>query len=458
MPGTRMPVAVDDTKDRQNLIAYLMSLTGATQAAKTQTSATTYDWRDDAPGVRHKVTEADLPPPFATSSAGNFPMVLDARDAAPQVPAGFTVERFATGLDNPRQLRLAPNGDLYVVEPGPGKVLVFRNHNGQLSPKPEEVMSGLSRPFGIAFYPAENPKYIYIAGSVVRFDYARPGKPETIVADLSSTGGHNTRDIVVSPDGGYIYVSVGSASNLADDIGRAPDGFVASHALGEAWGSEAGRAMVLRFTPDGKDRTVVATGLRNCVGLGVHPDTGDLYCTVNERDGTGDNLVPDYFTRVKPGQFFGWPWYYLGDHEDPRRAGERPDLTGKATAPDLWFVSHSAPLGFTFYRAPAGAAKPFPADFTGNAFVALHGSWNRNNRTGSKVVRVHFEGGKPAGEYADFMTGFVRGDHSVSGRPVAVAVGPDGALYVSDDGGNCIWRIAPYNLLNPYTGLQSRRC
>lgn len=445
MPGTRMPVAIADAGDRKNVVAYLMSLSGAKATAQSTTSgADTFDWRQDAPGVRHEVTVADLPKPFATNSAGNNPSVVAADTGVmPKVPAGFTVSLFADHLDGPRLVRTAPNGDLYVVLSGAGRILVYRNQGGQLATTAQTFATGLNRPFGIDFYPAKDSKYLYVAnvGSVVRIPIAG-GPAETVVDDLSSTGGHNTRNLVFSPDGQYMYISIGSASNVAEGMGKAPAGFVAGRALGESWGGEDGRALVLRFTPDGKNRQVYATGLRNCVGLGFRPGSEDLYCSVNERDGLGDNLVPDYFTRVGQGQFFGWPWYYLGDHADPRQAGVRNDLEDRITVPDIWFVSHSAPLGFTFYVPPAGAAKPFPADYTGNAFIALHGSWNRSVRTGSKVVRVRFEDGKPVGGYEDFMTGFVIDDKRVSGRPVAIAVGPDGALYVSDDAGDKIWRIS----------------
>jgi glucose/arabinose dehydrogenase len=444
MPGTQMPVNVPDATDRRNLIAYLTSLTGKTavpKAAEPVSGNDNLDWRKDAPGVLHRVTVADLPKPFATDSAGNSARyVAPSADFLPKAPAGFNVSLFSKALDGPRNMRTAPNGDLYVVESGKGRISVFRNQGGGLSATRETFADGLNEPFGIAF----RGNYVYVAnvGSVVRIP-AAGGKAETVVANLSTTGGHSTRDIAFSGDGAYMYVSVGSASNVAEGIGKPPAGFVAGHALGESWGSEAGRALVLRFKADGGDRHVFATGIRNCVGLAFKPGTNDLYCTTNERDMLGDNLVPDYFTRIADGQFFGWPWYYLGDHEDPRQAGIRPDLKGKVSLPDTLFVSHSAPLGFTFYQAPAGAASAFPAQYDGLAFIALHGSWNRAARTGSKVVIAHMRDGRPTGEYEDFLTGFILDDKRVSGRPVGVAVGPEGALYVSDDAGNRIWRVAP---------------
>ncbi|MFT4075800.1 MAG: PQQ-dependent sugar dehydrogenase [Asticcacaulis sp.] len=445
MPGSKMPVNVPDPTERRNLIAYLTSLKGKTTIKPSMkgdnASADSLDWRKDAPGVVHKVTVAGLPKPFATQSAGNgAQFVRPAADFLPKVPAGFVVSSFSQGVDGPRNLRTAPNGDLYVVESSRGRISVFRNHGGKLDTQRQTFAEGLDQPFGIAFLNG----YAYVAnvGSVVRIPLAG-GAKETVVARLSTTGGHSTRDIVFSRDGQYMYVSVGSASNVAEGIGRPPQGFVAGHALGESWGSEAGRALVLRFRIDGSERHIVATGIRNCVGLVMRPGSDDLYCTTNERDALGDNLVPDYFTRVSEGQFFGWPWYYLGDHEDPRQAGIRPDLKGRVSVPDTLFVSHSAPLGFAFYQAPAGAASAFPAAYNGVTFIALHGSWNRSARTGSKVVMVRLSGGKPMGEYEDFLTGFILDDQRVSGRPVGVAVGPDGALYVSDDAGDRIWRVAP---------------
>ena len=265
---------------------------------------------------------------------------------------------------------------------------------------------------------------------------------EKIVSDLPS-GGHWTRALDFSPDGKTLYVAVGAGGNAGEGLGQMPQGWADSHPLGESWSGEQDRAAVLAFDPDGSHRRIFATGIRNCAGLVVRPGTSDLYCTTNERDGLGDNLVPDYMTRVSAGSFFGWPWFYLGHNQDPRHPGERQDLTGKIAVPDLLFESHSAPLGFTFYHAPAGATHPFPTSFEGAAFVALHGSWNTSVRTGSKVVMVRLKDGKPVNSYEDFLTGLIIDAKTVGGRPVGVAVGPDGALYVSDDGGGKIWRITP---------------
>jgi glucose/arabinose dehydrogenase len=207
--------------------------------------------------------------------------------------------------------------------------------------------------------------------------------------------------------------------------------------LGAAWGSEENRADVLAFDPDGGHMRVFATGIRNCSGLAIQPETSALWCAVNERDILGDDLPPDYATRVAEGGFYGWPWYYIGDHADPRHPRERADLENKITLPDVLIQPHSAPLGMAFYESGA-----FPPDYKGDAFVALHGSWNRANRTGYKVIRLIMKDGEPTGEYEDFLTGFVVDDAGVWGRPVDVAVAHDGALLVTDDGGGAIWRVS----------------
>jgi glucose/arabinose dehydrogenase len=290
--------------------------------------------------------------------------------------------------------------------------------NGQQS---RVFAAGLTQPFGIAFWPpGASPKYVYVGETnrVVRFPYPSGGSPEVIVPALPE-GGHWTRDIVFSPDGARMFVSVGSATNDMEGVG--PD-------------TERGRAAVLSFTPDGKDRLVYASGLRNCSGEAIQPGTGALWCVVNERDGLGDNLPPDYATSVRDGGFYGWPWFYIGTNPDPRHPGiaARPVIV-----PEVLIQPHSAPLGISFYDQTA-----FPAEYRGDAFVALHGSWNRSTRTGYKVIRLRFVNGHPTGEYEDFLTGFVHSDRAVWGRPVGVTVTTDGALLVSEDGNGTIWRIA----------------
>lgn len=391
------------------------------------------DWTTDAPGVRRKITTADLPPPNATSSADNGPRLVPRPEgAAPRVPDGFRVELFAIGLTNPRMARVAPNGDLFVVESEANRVRVIRDADGDGKPELVQIFAaGLKQPFGIGFHPPADPKYVYIANtdSVVRFPYepgdtqAR-GAAEVIVDAISGGGrlkggGHWTRDLVFSRDGAKMYVSVGSRSNVSDDE------------------REAARARIFELTPDGKSDRVFAYGIRNPVGLAIHPDTGELWTAVNERDELGDDLVPDYVTSVKDGGFYGWPWFYLGPNQDPRHAGKHPELRDKVIVPDVLVQAHSATLGLTFY-----VGQQFPQQYRGSLFVAAHGSWNRSRRTGYKVIQIPMKDGRAVGEYVDFMTGFVTPSGDVWGRPVAVAEAKDGSLYVTDDGGNCVWRVS----------------
>jgi len=405
-------------------------------------------WRDDRPGVWRLIRPDDLQKPFVTESASNGADKVAAPDSAvPLLPAGFSATRIVSGLRGPRVVRVAPDGDLFVADSRANRVRVYRlDADGKVTAK-GTFAEGLRQPYGIAFYPPGKPRWVYVANSdsVVRFPYRdgdlkASGMPETVVSGIPSNH-HWTRDIAFSPDGGTLYLSVGSGSNVAEDIGKAPKGGVDAWAgtepPGAAWGSEEGRAEVRAYDPDGKNGRVVATGLRNCSGMAVQPATAALWCVVNERDGLGDDVPFEYATTVKQGAFYGWPWYYIGDHEDPRHAGERPDLAGRATVPDVLMQAHSAPLNIAFYEGDQ-----FPADYRGDAFVALHGSWNRGTRTGYKVVRLKFENGKPTGAYEDFMTGFVVSDAEVWGRPVGVAVAKDGALIVTEDGSGTIWRVS----------------
>jgi glucose/arabinose dehydrogenase len=471
VPGTSMPLATPSARDRSDLIAYLATLQLAPQAQAPAASshaeaaaapgaagaprtgvAAFGDYRDDAPGVRRHITVDALPPPFATSSARNPPRVVDPPSGAMlHVPAGFKVEKFADDLDAPRILRVAPNGDVFVAETAAGRIKILRAPAGAgRAAQVETYASGLDAPFGIAFYPARDPRFVYVAETnrVVRFPYKEgdlkaPGRPEIVVPRLApTTGGHTTRDIAFSNDGARMFVSVGSGSNVSP--GGSPKGeaalraWEAAHGIGATWGDEENRADVLVFDPEGKHGHIFATGIRNCVGLAVHPQTGDVWCSTNERDGLGDDLVPDYVTRVREGGFYGWPWWYMGPHEDPRLAGARADLKDKVRTPDVLLQAHSASLGMVFYEGTS-----FPAAYRGDGFAALHGSWNRTRRTGYKVIRIRLHNGVPTGEYEDFVTGFVLNDRDVWGRPVGIAVAQDGALLVSEDGNGTIWRISP---------------
>ncbi len=464
VPGTTMPLIVPDAQNRADVIAYLATLKipdGVTlkyeMAVPPGSGNDPNDWQRAAPGVKHLLTVANLPAPFATKSAGNGPQVVPQPGGAqPSVPIGFTVKKFVTGLNNPRLLRMAPNGDIFIAETARGRIRVLRTADGADAPTVNKVFAtGLDRPFGIAFYPlGNNPQWLYVANnnSVVRFPYRNGdleagGEAEVIIPKLAdTTGGHTTRDVVFSKDGRRMFISVGSGSNVAEKMeNKTPEeikAWAAEHALGATWGSELNRADILVTDPQGRQPMhPYATGIRNGVGMAINPETGDLWVSTNERDALGDNLVPDYVTRVKEGGFYGWPWYYMGNFQDPRHAGERPDLAGKATVPDVLEQSHSASLEMTFYTATNGVAA-FPADYQGDAFSALHGSWNRTTRTGYKIVRIRLEHGVPTGEYDDFLTGFVVDNSSVWGRPVGVTVAHDGALLVTEDGNGTIWRVA----------------
>jgi len=393
------------------------------------------DYHVDRPGTMHKITAADLPAPFATGSASNAPSTVPRpADAKPQAPSGYTVSLFADALENPRVMRTAPNGDIFVAESRPGRIKVLRGRDAAGRAQTADVFAtGLSRPFGIAFYPpGPNPTHVYVGNTdaVVRFPYqtgdlkAR-GAAETIAPLPTSTPpgrGHWSRDIVFSRDGRKMYVSVGSLTNV-DDVESNP--------------GEKDRATVLEFNPDGSGRRVYASGIRNAVGLAVHPQTGDVWVSVNERDALGDNLVPDYISHIEPNGFYGWPWFYIGGHQDPRHAGKHPELKSTVKVPDVLLQPHSASLEMLFYTGTQ-----FAPEHRSSIFAAEHGSWNRLLRTGYKVIRVPLKNGAPTGEYEDFLTGFVVDAGHVWGRPVGVAMAADGSLLVSDDGSNAIWRVS----------------
>ncbi|MDB4982819.1 MAG: L-sorbosone dehydrogenase [Myxococcales bacterium] len=389
------------------------------------------------PGAAHQLVVGDLPRPSATPSVDHQPRIVPRpTNAWPQVPAGFRVTLYADGLDNPRALRTAPNGDVFVTESRAGRLRVLRGVGPDGRAKGGATfVQHLTRPFGVAFYPpGPSPEWLYVAntGSIVRFRYvngdlrARRTPPERIATlpggGLLRGGGHWTRDLAFSADGKKLYVSVGSRSNVDDTDGNA---------------DERERADILEMSPEGKDRRIYASGLRNAVGIAISPRTGALWASVNERDELGDELVPDYVTHVVDGGFYGWPWFYLGAHEDPRRAGEHPELAHRALVPDVLLPSHSASLALAFY-----GGEQFPVAYRGDIFAAQHGSWNRATPAGYEVVRVRLdEQGNARGGYEDFMTGFVTPDGAAWGRPVGVAVAADGALLVSDDAGNCVWRV-----------------
>jgi len=395
------------------------------------------DYRGQKPGVVHKITTRDLPAPFESKSVDNGPkLVPRPSNAWPEAPPGFKVEQYAVGLENPRLIRPAPNGDLFLAESRPGRIKVLRGIDSSGKAQSVDVFAeGLNLPFGIAFYPVgPNPKYIYVANtdSVVRFPYnsgevKAGGPPETVVASVPGGGrlrggGHWTRDIAFSKDGKKLFISVGSHSNV-DDPDTHPEEF---H-----------RADVLVANPDGSDLQVYAWGIRNAVGIAVDQRTGLLWASVNERDLLGDNLPPDYITHVQQGGFYGWPWYYIGGNQDPRHAGKHPELKDKVIVPDVLVQPHNASLEMTFYEG-----NQFPAEYRGHIFAAEHGSWNRAFRSGYEVIRVPVKNGKASGEYQDFLTGFVTADGNVWGRPVGVAVAKDGSLIVTDDGTNSAWRVS----------------
>jgi glucose/arabinose dehydrogenase len=391
------------------------------------------DWREDSPGVRRLIAPADMPKPYATKSVDNDAHVISRpNNAWPQALPGFKVDQIATGLREPRLTRAAPNGDLFVAESRKGRIRLLRGIAADGRAQTVETFAtGLNKPFGIAFYPpGANPQFVYVAntGSVVKFPYQNGdlkarGKAQTVVASIPGGGllhggGHWTRDIAFSADGQKMFVSVGSQSNVSDDA------------------AEDHRADILEFNPDGSGERIYAAGIRNPVGIAIDPSTGVLWTSVNERDDLGDDLVPDYITTVKDGGFYGWPWYYIGPNQDPRHEGKHPELKDKVIVPDVLLQSHSASLQMTFYDG-----KMFPSEYSGYAFAAEHGSWNRAKRTGYKIICVPVHNGKATGEYMDFVTGFVTPNGEVWGRPVGVTVASDGALIFTDDGSNSVWRV-----------------
>jgi len=441
---------------RWQIVSYLKSLKNSNNSAtadsvssKTTPVATNAppppppftDFRFEQPGRVHKITAHDLPAPYATKSASNGPKVVPRPDGMwPKAPAGFTVQQYATGLDNPRAIRTAPNGDFFLAESSSGKIKVFRGITADSKPQQTSVFAaGLNQPYGIAFYPpGDNPQWVYIGNtdSVIRFAYRngdlKATGPAQHIADLPHGGGHWTRDVQFTPDGKKMLVAVGSSSNV-DDPDTHPD--------------EKNRADILEFNPDGSGMLVYAYGIRNAgAGLAINPKTGELWCSANERDGLGDNLVPDYITHVEEGGFYGWPWWYIGGHQDPRHEGKHPELKDKTLVPDVLLQPHTASLQMAFYQG-----KQFPAEYQGDIFASQHGSWNRSVRVGYELIRVPMhQTSRASGEFEDFVTGFVVDNGHVWGRPVGITVAQDGSLMMTDDGSNSIWRSS-------YTGAGSQK-
>ncbi|HLO49819.1 MAG TPA: sorbosone dehydrogenase family protein [Kamptonema sp.] len=379
-----------------------------------------------------RLTVANLPQPYATQSASKSPQVIPPQSSALRVPPGFTVNVFADNLDAPRWLALTPTGDVLVTETRQNRISLLRDTNGDGVADVRKTFAtganGLNIPFGMAF----SDRYFFLGNSaeVRRFPYNQGEQQLTgsgqKIADLPG-GGYNqhwTRNVVTSPDKNKLYVSIGSASNA--DVEALP------------------RASVQVMNLDGSGQQTFAYGLRNPVGLDFHPKTGELYTTVNERDGLGDDLVPDYLTRIRQGEFYGWPYtYFTPNRLDPRHAkngkSDRPDLAAKTLAPDVLFQAHSAALGIQFYDG-----QTFPEKYRNGAFVAFRGSWNRNAGTGYKIVFVPFNAvGRPQGYYEEFLKGFLT-DPSVPktwGRPVGLLVLPDGSLLFTEEANNRIYRV-----------------
>jgi glucose/arabinose dehydrogenase len=384
--------------------------------------------------ARHQIRFADLPPPALTPDQDNPPRVVARPPGAElHLPSGFAMTAFAEGgFQRPRWVALAPNGDVFLSDTAAGALIVLRGVSEGGSAKERFTFAtGLNMPFGIAFAPG----WVYVGDTdaVVRLPY-RPGDtqargPAENVAALPGRGYHEhwTRNLLFDKDQSKLYVSVGSVSN--DEADPEPE-----------------RATILQMSPDGSNRHIFASGMRNPIGLAWRPGTDELWAAVQERDRLGDDQVPDYMAHVVEGAFYGWPFAYCGPHEDPTHAGERPDLVAKTRAPELLFGAHSAVLQLVFYD---GAM--FPPDWRGDAIVSLHGSWNRSRRVGYALARVRFANGKPVGDYEDFVTGWMLSPDQpeVWGRPVGMVALPDGSLLVVDDGAAMVWRIT-YRVAKPH--------
>jgi glucose/arabinose dehydrogenase len=377
----------------------------------------------DVPGTHFDVRPSDMPKPYVTPAVENSSLrIARPQGAVPRAPKGFTVSLYAGGLTDPRWMAVAPNGDVFLSEPSAGKITLLRDTGGTGHADMRTTFaSGFDKPHGLAFH--DGSLYVGDVMAVWRIPYTagatKGGKRERVTAqhDLG-IGGHFTRDIAFGPDGG-LYLAIGSNENVGDT-------------------DPPFRAAVNVVNANGT-LSQFATGIRNPVGIAFYPGTDRLWVSVNERDGYGDDLVPDYLTHLEKGAFYGWPYAYIGRHPDPVYGARRPDMVAKTVVPDLLFQSHSAPTGLVFYEGDQ-----FPAAYKGDAFVSLHGSWNSSKPTGYKVVRVHFVNGKPAGGYDNFITGFWDGSTNparVWGRPAGLAVAKDGSLLIADDAGKAVWRV-----------------
>ena len=374
---------------------------------------------------QYNIKPSDLPPPNPAEDAVNPPRVIPRpADAKLIMPPGFSADTFAEGdFREPRWMALAPNGDVFLSDSRAGKIIVLRDANKDgVAEQRFTFVEGMKQPFGMAFW--KNYLYIGNTDAVIRFTYkpgqtAAEGTPEKI-ADLPGKGyrEHWTRNVLFSPDGKKMYVTVGSETNVSVE-------------------PEPMRAAIVEFNPDGTGKRIFASGTRNPIGLAWLPGSRTLWAAVQERDRLGDDLVPDYVTEIKDGGFYGWPYAYMGI-EDPRRKGERPELVKQTLTGDVLIESHSAVLGLAFNEG-----RMFPREYRGDAFVALHGSWNRNKRTGYKIIRIRFKNGKPVGGYEDFLAGWMMSPDSkeVWGRPVGLLFLPDGSMLITDDGANKIWRV-----------------
>lgn len=396
--------------------------------------------------IKTAVNSVELPAPYATPSVRNNSKVIGWPEGkTPVAPAGFKVTTFADGLDHPRWMYVGPNGDIFVAEANTvsdgfakttgdkertasnNSILLLRDADHDGVPELKKVfMTGLNRPLGMLIL--NHQFYVANTNEVLVFPY-EDGQTEITssgkkILDLPAGGYNNhwTRNLLASRDGKKIFVTVGSGSNVAE---HGPE-------------NEIRRADILEINPDGSGEKIYASGLRNPVGLGWAPGTNTLWTAVNERDALGDDLVPDYTTSVKEGAFYGWPYAYFGQNEDPRRKGERPDLVAKAIVPDVPLGAHTASLGLAFNEK-----NYFDAKYKGGLFVAQHGSWNRSVLSGYKVVFVPFENGQPSGPMQDFLTGFIADESNsrVYGRPVGVVFADDGSMLITDDASDRIWRI-----------------